>query len=170
LPLAVRQQAGDAIAARVRELHVLAGAPCTVGLYWPIRGEPDLRPLMSSLLERGFTCALPVVVEKNSPVEFHRYAAGTRLTRQSVWGIPVPADRNPVRPDVLLIPLVGWDPGCYRLGYGGGYYDRTLASLSPRPFAIGVGYELGRLETIHPQPHDIPMDVIATEERLIERR
>lgn len=169
LPLAVRQQVGDAIVARARTLDVLAGSPCSVGFYWPIRGEPDLRPFIASLLERGFTCALPVVVEKNAPVEFHRYAAGTKLTRQSVWGIPIPAARDPVRPDVLLVPLVGWDPACYRLGYGGGYYDRTLASLSPRPFAIGVGYELGRLETIHPQPHDIPMDVIVTEERLIER-
>lgn len=168
LSLATRQRAGDAIAARAGALDVFASPRC-VGFYWPIRGEPDLRPFMRSLLERGFTCALPVVVEKGAPVEFHRYAADTRLTRQSVWGIPIPAVRDPVRPDVLLVPLVGWDPACYRLGYGGGYYDRTLASLSPRPFAIGVGYELGRVETIHPQPHDIPMDVIVTEERLIAR-
>lgn len=170
LPLAKRQRYGDAIATRVAGLDPLKGDPCCVGFYWPIRGEPDLRPFVRSLLERGFTAALPVVVAKNSPVEFHRYTEGTRLTRQSVWGIPIPAEQDPVRPDVVLVPLVGMDEACYRLGYGGGYYDRTLASLSPRPFAIGVGFELGWLDTIYPQPHDVPMDVIVTEERLLERR
>jgi 5-formyltetrahydrofolate cyclo-ligase len=169
LPLAARQQRGEAIAARAAELDALNGAPCCVGFYWPIRGEPDLRPLVRSLLERGFTSALPVVVEKNAPVEFHRYTTSTRLTRQSVWGIPIPAEQDRVQPDVVLVPLVGMDDDCYRLGYGGGYYDRTLASLSPRPFAIGVGFELGRLDTIYPQPHDIPMDVLVTEERVLER-
>jgi len=169
LPLAERKRLGDAIAERVGQLPALNGPVCCVGFYWPIRGEPDLRPFVRSLLERGFTSALPVVVEKNAPVEFHRYGTETRLTRQRVWGIPIPAEPNPVRPDVLLIPLVGMDDACYRLGYGGGYYDRTLASLSPRPFAIGVGFELGRLETICPQPHDIPMDTIVTEARTLKR-
>src|SRR5690606_16826023 len=169
LPLEERQRMGDAIAVRAAAQDVLNREPCCVGFYWPIRGEPDLRAFVRSLLERGFTSALPVVVEKNAPVEFHNYTASTRLTRQSVWGIPIPAEPDPVQPDVLLIPLVGMDKQCYRLGYGGGYYDRTLASLSPRPFAIGVGFELGRLETICPQPHDIPMDTIVTEARTLKR-
>jgi 5-formyltetrahydrofolate cyclo-ligase len=169
LPLADRKRVADAIAARAAELEALKGRPCCVGFYWPIRGEPDLREFVRSLLDRGFTAALPVVVEKNAPVEFHRFTPTTRLTRQSVWGIPIPAERDPVRPDVLLVPLVGMDEQCFRLGYGGGYYDRTLASLMPRPYAIGVGFELGRLETIYPQPHDIPMDVVITEARLVER-
>lgn len=169
LPLAERQRVGEAIAERLGQLSALNGPVCCVGFYWPIRGEPDLRPFVRSLLERGFTSALPVVVEEKAPVEFHRYGTDTRLTRQRVWGIPIPAEPNPVRPDVLLIPLVGMDDACYRLGYGGGYYDRTLASLSPRPFAIGVGFELGRLETICPQPHDIPMDTIVTEARTLKR-
>jgi 5-formyltetrahydrofolate cyclo-ligase len=73
-----------------------------------------------------------------------------------------------VRPTVLLVPLVGFDAQGYRLGYGGGYYDRTLAAMTPRARAIGVGYELGRLETIHPQPHDVPMDAIVTEAGVFE--
>jgi hypothetical protein len=64
---------------------------------------------------------------------------------------------------LLFVPCVGYGPGGYRLGYGGGYYDRTLAAMEPRPMAIGVGYELGRLSTIHPQPHDMPLDAIVTE-------
>ena len=75
----------------------------------------------------------------------------------------MPADGRVVTPTVLLVPLLGFDEAGYRLGYGGGYYDRTLAAMTPRPLTIGVGYEVGRLKTIRPQPHDIPMDAIATE-------
>ena len=69
-----------------------------------------------------------------------------------------------------LAPLVGFDSCGYRLGYGGGYYDRTLAAATPKPLAIGVGFELSRLDTIHPQPHDVPMDFIVTEELVIDRQ
>jgi 5-formyltetrahydrofolate cyclo-ligase len=169
LPLAERARLGEAIAEKLLAAPELFVAPRRLGFYWPIRGEPDMRPFVRALLERGYEAALPVVVAKNAPVEFHRWTPSTRLTRQSVWGIPVPAEREPVRPDVLLIPLVGMDDACYRLGYGGGYYDRTLASLSPRPLAVGVGYELGRLSSIYPQAHDIPMDVVVTEERVEPR-
>jgi 5-formyltetrahydrofolate cyclo-ligase len=80
-----------------------------------------------------------------------------------VYDIPVPAMRDVVVPAVLLVPVVGFDRTNYRLGYGGGYYDRTLAAADPRPMAIGVGFELSRLNTIHPQPHDIPLDAVVTE-------
>lgn len=80
------------------------------------------------------------------------------------WNIPVPPpDAPPVTPEIALAPLVGWDAGGYRLGYGGGYFDRTLAALSPRPFTIGVGLQKAQLATIHPQPHDIRLDAIVTE-------
>ena len=82
---------------------------------------------------------------------------------RGAWSIPVPAEGPGVTPDVTLAPVVGWDAAGFRLGYGGGYFDRTLAALSPRPFAIGVGLDAARLITIFPQPHDIPMQVIVTE-------
>lgn len=81
---------------------------------------------------------------------------------QGFWKIPVPAERPEVVPDVALAPVVGWDAAGYRLGYGGGYFDRTLAALHPRAFAIGVGLEAARVETIFPQPHDIAMNAIVT--------
>ena len=84
--------------------------------------------------------------------------------------IPAPADGPSVTPDVLLVPLVGFDAGGYRLGYGGGYYDRSLAARTPRPLAIGIGFEISRLATIHPQPHDIPMDAIVTERGMLRIR
>jgi 5-formyltetrahydrofolate cyclo-ligase len=79
------------------------------------------------------------------------------------YGILVPKENIIVTPDLLLAPMVGFDVAGYRLGYGGGYYDRTFASLSPKPYAIGIAYELSRLETIYPQEHDIPLDVVITE-------
>jgi 5-formyltetrahydrofolate cyclo-ligase len=143
----------------------LAGA--LIGFYWPIRSEIGLHALIRRLLERGAAAALPAVVEKGAPLEFRAWRPGDRLER-GFWNIPVPAERLLVRPTVLLVPLVGFDPEGYRLGYGGGYYDRTLAAMMPRPRAIGVGYELGRLETIHPQAHDMPMDAIVTEAGVFE--
>ncbi|MCB1834055.1 MAG: 5-formyltetrahydrofolate cyclo-ligase, partial [Geminicoccaceae bacterium] len=80
------------------------------------------------------------------------------------WNIPVPPHDAPaVTPAITLAPLVGWTEDGYRLGYGGGYFDRTLAALTPRPFVIGIGYQAARLETIVPQPHDIRLDLILTE-------
>jgi 5-formyltetrahydrofolate cyclo-ligase len=79
------------------------------------------------------------------------------------WKIPVPADGPAVVPNLTLAPLVGWDPAGFRLGYGGGYFDRTLAVLSPRPMTIGIGLQSARLANIFPQPHDIALDVILTE-------
>jgi len=137
-----------------------------LGFYWPIRGELDLRSIAQRHLERGGMVALPVIVAKNAAVEFWQWEPGSALQR-GVWNIPVPAVRRPVTPDALLVPLVGYDAAGYRLGYGGGYYDRTLASANPRPFCIGVGYDDTHLETIHPQPHDIAMDVIITERRAL---
>jgi 5-formyltetrahydrofolate cyclo-ligase len=137
-------------------------ASALVGFYWPIRGEIGLHGLIRRLLERGAGAALPVVVEKGRPLEFRAWRPGAPLER-GVWNIPIPATREVVHPSALLVPLVGFDEQCYRLGYGGGYYDRTLGAMSPKPLAIGIGYELGRLATIHPRRHDVPMDAIVTE-------
>lgn len=133
-----------------------------IGFYWPFKGEFDARPLVGELLEQGARAALPVVVEKRTAMEFRLWQPGDE-TVPGVYKIPVPKVRNVVVPNVLMVPLVGFDPAGYRLGYGGGYYDRTLASLPDKPLAIGIGFELSRLTTIYPQTHDIPMDKIVTE-------
>jgi 5-formyltetrahydrofolate cyclo-ligase len=158
IPADERTAMSTAIAARLDEI---AGdvAGRIVSLYWPFRGEPDLRPWMASLVARGATPALPVVVEKARPLVFRGYKPGDRLEK-GVWNIPIPAEGDPVVPDITIAPLVGVDPKSYRLGYGGGFFDRTLASLPKKPLIIGVGYAMQRIPTIHPQPHDIPMDRI----------
>ncbi|ESW85245.1 MULTISPECIES: 5-formyltetrahydrofolate cyclo-ligase [unclassified Mesorhizobium] len=133
-----------------------------VSLYWPFRGEPDLRPWMASINERGGRTALPIVIEKGQPLIFRAYVPGDRLEK-GVWNIPIPAEGDPVLPDIVISPIVGIDPRNYRLGYGGGFFDRTLAAMPFKPLVIGVGYELQRIPTIYPQPHDIPMDQLVTE-------
>jgi len=144
----------------LHELPELRAA--TIGFCWPFRGEIDCRALVERCIASGAEAALPAVVERGRPLEFWAWHPHMPLQR-GVWDIPVPAERQVVHPTILLVPLVGFDSVGYRLGYGGGYYDRTLAALSPRPLAIGIGYELARLESIHPQWHDIPMDAIVTE-------
>lgn len=133
-----------------------------VSLYWPFRGEPDLRPWMASVIARGGMVALPVVVEKAHPLIFRAYKPGDSLEK-GVWNIPIPAEGESVVPDVVISPIVGIDPANYRLGYGGGFFDRTLAAIPRKPLVIGIGYEMQRIATIYPQPHDIPMDAVVTE-------
>ncbi|MEQ1711253.1 MAG: 5-formyltetrahydrofolate cyclo-ligase [Hyphomicrobium sp.] len=132
-----------------------------VSLYWPFRGEPDLRPWMTALHGQGVRVALPVVVAKGQPLIFRQWQPGAPLAR-GVWNIPFPADGVVVAPTIVIAPLVGFDQAGFRLGYGGGFFDRTLAARDPKPIAIGVGHPIGAVPTIFPQPHDIPMDWIVT--------
>lgn len=160
IPPAQRRDLGIAIEAGLREL--IEQRPGPLGVYWPFRAEFDPRDIVGWAVGEGREVALPAVVDKKGPLEYRAWRPGDPLV-DGVWNIPVPERRDLVIPTVILAPLVGFDAGCYRLGYGGGYFDRTLAALAPRPFAIGVGYDAQRLETIHPQPFDIPMDAIVTE-------
>jgi len=153
----VRELLGKALLGEFPELR-----SAVIGFYWPFKNEIDVNTPVQELLALGAEAALPVVVEKQQPLEFWRWYPGMKLAR-GLWNIPVPGERNVLQPDALIVPLLGFDAAGYRLGYGGGYYDRTLATLAPRPLTVGVGYELGRLETIYPQAHDIPLDAIVTE-------
>ena len=139
-----------------------------VAFCWPMRGEYDARPLADTLRARGAVTALPVVVAPGQPLVFREWHPGVALASGPL-GIPYPASSEPVVPTAMLVPLNGWDDAGYRLGYGAGFFDRTLAAMAKRPIAIGVGYELGRLATIHPQAWDVPMDWIVTERGVYRR-
>ena len=166
LSVADRQAAGAAIAGHLADLlrqrfgslrgRVFSG-------YWPIKAEPDLRPLLATLHAEGALVALPLVEVKAAPLVFRRWTPETRMVRGD-WNIPVPPpEAEVVTPEIALAPVVGWTAEGFRLGYGGGYFDRTLATLSPRPFTIGIGFQSARLATIYPQPHDIVLDAVVTE-------
>jgi 5,10-methenyltetrahydrofolate synthetase len=141
----------------------------TIGMYFPIRGEIDIRDIARKHVEAGGRVGLPVVVTRGEPVEFWNWVPGEPLQR-GLWNIPIPERRELITPHALIVPVVGFDAQCYRLGYGGGYYDRTLAAMSERPFRIGFGYSAYRLDTIYPQPHDIPMNVIVTDHSIVTSR
>jgi 5-formyltetrahydrofolate cyclo-ligase len=160
LPASVRREMGERIAALLQE--ILLGRPGILGIYWPFRAEFDPRPLVDRLVAAGLEVALPVVVDRKGPLEYRAWAPGEALTA-GVWDIPIPEKREIVVPAMVLAPLVGFDDSCYRLGYGGGYFDRTLGALDPRPLAIGVGFSCQRIATIHPQQFDIPMALVVTE-------
>ncbi|MCC7311569.1 MAG: 5-formyltetrahydrofolate cyclo-ligase [Sulfuritalea sp.] len=141
-------------------------APQTLAFCAPVRGEFDARPLASRLIGLGWHAAMPVVTAVDAPMHFHAWTPASVMGTDR-YGIPIPADGAAVIPDIVLLPLLAFDAQGFRLGYGGGYFDRTLAAMAPRPQAIGVGFELGRVADIRPQAHDVRLDAIVTEAGLL---
>lgn len=174
------------------DAHLQRGFPqltrACVAFCWPYRGEYDARNLVRQLHQAGARIALPVVVASGSPLLFRQWTPDTPLLSGPL-GIPYPGAQSPqLQPSHVLLPVVGIDAAGYRLGYGGGYFDRTLAALAATglaaglatdlatpapgksaPLVIATGYELCRIPSIDPQPHDIPMDWLVTERGLYRR-
>jgi len=152
------------------DLHLQRAFPdlvdCVLGFCWPYRNEYDVRHLLALLRRQGAKTALPVVQGRGQPLEFHAWHPGVAMA-PGVLGIPHPVDTPRLEPDTLLVPVVGFDAQGYRLGYGGGYFDRTLSARRAR--SIALAYEMLFVETIHPQPHDIPMDYVVTERGVYRR-
>ncbi|WP_296638583.1 5-formyltetrahydrofolate cyclo-ligase [Roseovarius sp.] len=173
LSVAARQEIGRAISDHLRTVvqEKFNGARGKVlSCYWPIKGEPDLRELMAEWHENGVLIALPSVEVKAAPLVFRRWTPETQMVRGD-WNIPVPPpEAEQVTPDITLAPMIGWTTECYRLGYGGGYFDRTLAALDPRPVSIGIALSAAQIGTIYPQPHDIPLDLVVTDTGLRAER
>jgi 5-formyltetrahydrofolate cyclo-ligase len=139
-----------------------------VAFCWPIKNEYDARHFARTLRERGALTALPVVVAPKMPLLFREWHPGVELAKGAL-DIPYPVNSPQVVPEAVLLPMNGWDSKGYRLGYGVGFFDRTLASLAQRPVVIGVSYEQARLETIYPQSWDIPVDYLVTERGVYRR-
>ncbi|MCL2075334.1 MAG: 5-formyltetrahydrofolate cyclo-ligase [Betaproteobacteria bacterium] len=168
--LARETLAGDEVARRSAFLteHLLRAFPRPPGervaFYWPMRNEPDVRQAIHVWLKMGVTAALPVV--RGQSLVFRVWQPDSMLLPDAK-GVPAPRDDAPeVIPDALLIPLNAFDALGFRLGYGGGFFDRALAAMTAkaaRPLAIGIGFELGRVDDVEPQPHDQPMDWLITE-------
>ena len=149
--------------------HLVAGFPqlasLRVGFCWPVNKEPDVRTALATWRDAGdsaFAALLPVVLATDAPLAFRVWRPCTAMVVDR-YGIPSPADGDFLQPQALLIPLLAFDASGFRLGYGGGYFDRTLAGLHPRPLAIGIGFELCRVETVHPEAHDERLDAVVTE-------
>lgn len=166
MPAAEHRLASEAIM-RALVVRLPPGSQEMIACYWPFRREFNCVPYMREAVRAGGGVALPVVIGRRQPLEFRRWTEEAEM-KKGVWDIPHPAAGPPVIPTALLISLVGFDDAGFRLGYGAGYYDLTLTFLPHRPLAVGVGFEFSRLPSIHPQPHDRPMDAIITETGLRE--
>lgn len=161
LPAAVHQQWSQAISDLLKQ-----GFPklqtMNIGIYWPFRGEYDPRLIAQYFKQQGAVLALPEVISKDEPLCFREWLPDTPM-KNGAYGIPVPIEARTVVVDAAIIPMVGFDQHGYRLGYGSGYFDRTLATYQPQPITIGIAFEIQRLENVYPQPHDIAMHYIVTE-------
>jgi 5,10-methenyltetrahydrofolate synthetase len=163
VPASVRAVWEAAIAGHLDELfEQLAPESKVLGFCWPFRAEADLRAWVERWLaaDAARVAVLPVVVAKDAPLVFRRWLPGMQLARDR-YGIPYPAAGATLEPGLVLVPLNAFDARGYRLGYGGGYFDRTLATLGA--LTVGVGFELGREADVLPQAHDCALDWLVTE-------
>ncbi|MDO5653645.1 MAG: 5-formyltetrahydrofolate cyclo-ligase [Brachymonas sp.] len=158
----------------VMRMWLLRRTDTVIGAYWPIKGEFDPLPALhrwkedGELLERQQLrrIGLPVVNKEHKTLAFHAWYPGCP-TEEDAYGIPKPKDTEVIVPTLLFVPCVGYGPGGYRLGYGGGFYDRTLATLQPHPYTVGLGFAQGFIPDLLPEPHDVPLDAILNENGVV---
>lgn len=141
-----------------------------IGGYWPISGEVDTVLLMEALAEQGHTIALPCVAASDTPLTFRRWQKGMELVKNTRYKtLEPPAGNLEVIPTLLIVPLLAFDAAGYRLGFGGGFYDRTLAALKDTQsiFTVGLAFAKQQAGVIPHETHDVPLDCIITEERVL---
>ena len=143
----------------------------SIGAYWPIKGEFDALPALYRWSEADAVrqIGLPVIHRDTGQLTFHTWFPGCPM-EDDAFGIPKPKGTEAFEPALLLVPCVGYGPGGNRLGYGGGFYDRTLAALTPRPYTVGIGYAHGHVPWLKPEPHDVPLDAILNEDGVFWQR
>jgi 5-formyltetrahydrofolate cyclo-ligase len=159
---------------RVMRIWLVNRPDTVIGAYWPIKGEFDPLPALHRWKEDGELLdepqlrriGLPVVDKMHKTLKFHAWHPGCPM-EEDAYGIPKPKDTEVIVPTLLFVPCVGYGPGGYRLGYGGGFYDRTLASLRPRPYTVGLGFTHGFVGDLEPEPHDIPLDAILNDNGVV---
>jgi 5-formyltetrahydrofolate cyclo-ligase len=162
---------------RVMRVWLVERGDASIGAYWPIKGEFDALPALFRWQEAGRETdaveaivnrriGLPVVDKAQGTLQFHVWYPGCPM-EEDAYGIPKPKGTEVFQPTLLFVPCVGYGPGGYRLGYGGGFYDRTLSELSPKPFTVGLGFSNAFLPDLEPEPHDVPLDAILNENGVV---
>lgn len=180
--VAERQQLEDRFARnealqRVMRVWLVERPDTVIGAYWPIKGEFDPLPALFRWQEAGMEAdalgasqrrriGLPVINKVDKTLTFYTWYPGCPM-EEDAYGIPKPKDTEIIQPTLLFVPCVGYGLGGYRLGYGGGFYDRTLAALRPKPYTVGLGYTHGFLPDLEPEPHDVPLDAILNDNGVV---
>ena len=159
---------------RVMRIWLVGRTDTMIGAYWPIKGEFDPLPALHRWKEDGELLeqpvrrriGLPVVDREKKTLQFHAWYPGCPM-EEDAYNIPKPKDTEVIVPTLLFVPCVGYGAGGYRLGYGGGFYDRTLAALQTKPFTVGLGFAQGFLPDLEPEPHDVPLEAILNENGVV---
>lgn len=162
---------------RVLRVWLVERTDTVIGAYWPIKGEFDVLPALFRWQEAGREAdavdaivsrriGLPVINREDKTLTFRAWHPGCPM-EEDAYGIPKPKDTEVVTPTLLFVPCVGYGPGGYRLGYGGGFYDRTLAQLQPKPFTVGLGFTNAFVPELTPEPHDLPLDTILNDNGVV---
>ena len=159
---------------RVMRIWLVNRPDIVIGAYWPIKGEFDPLPALHRWKEDGELLdepqprriGLPVVDKKHQTLKFHAWFPGCYM-EEDAYGIPKPKDTEVIVPTLLFVPCVGYGPGGFRLGYGGGFYDRTLATLQPKPYTVGLGFTNAFIGDMEPEPHDVPLDAILNDNGVV---
>ena len=159
---------------RVMRIWLVGRPDAVIGAYWPIKGEFDPLPALHRWKEDGELIdqpqprriGLPVVNRAHKTMTFHAWYPGCPM-EEDAYGIPKPKDTELIVPTLLFVPCVGYSAGGYRLGYGGGFYDRMLGSLNPKPFTVGLGFGTDFVDDFEPEPHDMPLDAILNDHGIV---
>jgi len=159
---------------RVMRIWLFGRTDEVIGAYWPIKGEFDPLPALHRWKEDGELLdepqprriGLPVVDKVHKTLTFHAWYPGCPM-EEDAYGIPKPKDTEIIVPTLLFVPCVGYGPGGFRLGYGGGFYDRTLAALLPKPFTVGLGYTHGYLPDMEAESHDVPLNALLNDNGVV---
>ena len=173
LNLPDRAQRADLLQ-QVMRIWLVGRADAVIGAYWPIKGEFDPLPALHRWKEDGELIeqpqprriGLPVVDKVHKTMRFHAWYPGCPM-EEDAYGIPKPKDTEVLKPTLLFVACLGYAPGGYRLGYGGGFYDRMLATLWPHPVTVGLGFAPGFLPDFEPEPHDLPLDAILNDHGVV---
>ena len=156
---------------RVMRVWLIDRPDAVIGAYWPIKGEFDPLPALFRWTESDEErcIGLPVINKATKQLSFQMWFPGCEM-EEDAYGIPKPKDTPVFHPTLLLVPCVGYGDGGVRLGYGGGFYDRTLATLEPRPYTVGLAYRHGHLPWLKAEPHDVPLDAVLNEDGVAWQR
>lgn len=167
-PLSSQSYAASIISQKILAMDI--PQRCPISLYWPIGSELDCRSLCQALFDRHHPIGLPVIVAKDQPLSFRTWQPNQKMIPSSMNILIPPADNPTIQPDWLFVPMLAFNRQLYRLGYGGGFYDRTLAALRQKKSirAIGLAYSIQEIADLPYDLHDARLDMIVTENEMIE--